>query len=240
MDKLIDYRRFRFSKLKGEFRYVLLLLYWPFYGLAFLFAERIYKPPAYHEMYCFLDDYIPFNELFLIPYMFWFVFLVGMLAYSFFFDAESFTKMMQFIIITYTVSLIIFFLYPNAQYLRPAEFERANFLTRFMADFYQFDTNTNVCPSLHVIGSFAAMFCGWHTKRFSSKGWRIAFTVTAILISISTVFLKQHSVIDIIVAVPICIIAYFICYRRKPHARATAGALMSAAKGEKANEKVSV
>ena len=64
--------------------------------------------------------------------------------------------------------------------------------------------------------------------------------MTAILISISTVFLKQHSVIDIIVAVPICIIAYFICYRRKPHARATAGALMSAAKGEKANEKVSV
>ena len=86
--------------------------------------------------------------------------------------------------------------------------------TRFMAGFYQFDTNTNVCPSIHVIGSVAVMVCAWHSKHFSTPLWRTLFTITAVLISISTVFLKQHSIIDVAAALPICLIAYLLVYRR--------------------------
>ena len=44
---------------------------------------------------------------------------------------------------------------------------------------------------------------------------RIAATVTAVILpSISTLFLKQHSIIDVVAAVPICLIAYVICYGR--------------------------
>lgn len=101
------------------------------------------------------------------------------------------------------------------QNLRPAAFERDNVLTRFMAGFYQFDTNTNVCPSLHVIGSFAAMFGGWHTKRFSTPVWRTVLVVLTVLISISTVFLKQHSVLDIPPALALSLIAYVLVYHTK-------------------------
>ena len=66
---------------------------------------------------------------------------------------------MQFIIITYSAAILIYMRFPNCQELRPLVFERDNILTRFMAGFYQFDTNTNVCPSVHVIGSAAVMFC---------------------------------------------------------------------------------
>ena len=48
--------------------------------------------------------------------------------------------------------------FSHIKLLRPEVFARDNALTRAVAWFYTFDTNTNVCPSLHVIGSAAALF----------------------------------------------------------------------------------
>lgn len=214
--KMVDYRKFRFNKLNTpEFGHLKYLFYWPVFGLLFMSVERLWIRPSYHSMYCSWDDAIPFCEIFLIPYIFWFIFLIGIHAYTLLFDTDSFKKLMRFIILTYSAAIIIYILFPNCQELRPEAFERENFLTRFMSDYYQFDTNTNVCPSIHVIGSLAVMFCAWHSKHFSKPGWRIAFSITAVLISISTVFLKQHSVLDIIAALPICIIAYILVYHIK-------------------------
>ena len=215
----IDYRQFRLSKLNtDEFRHLLYLLYWPIYGLFFLFVERFYQPSVWHSVSCSLDAKIPFNEWFVIPYIFWFVFLIGMLAYTALYDIEGFKKMSRFMMITYTATIIIYLIYPNFQELRPTSFERDNLLTRFIAFIYVFDTNTNVCPSLHVVGSMAAMIAGLNSPRFQKAGWRIYFVVTAILTSISTVFLKQHSAVDVLAALPLCLMAYIICYlfgRRK-------------------------
>ena len=100
--------------------------------------------------------------------------------------------------------------------LRPEVFPRDNLLTRFIAHFYAFDTNTNVCPSLHVIGSFAALFAFWHAPVFSAGKWRIASAVAAFLICISTVFMKQHSILDVLAALPLCAIGYYFAYRKTP------------------------
>lgn len=85
-----------------------------------------------------------------------------------------------------------------------------------MAWFYTFDTNTNVCPSIHVMGSLAVLTAAWHTPRFRTAGWRAAFAAAAVLICLSTVFLKQHSVLDVIAALPICLAAYLAVRRRRP------------------------
>ena len=122
---------------------------------------------------------------------------------------------MKVIIISCLPAMQIHILFPNGQELRPLVFERDNVFTRFLAGFYQFDTNTNVCPSIHVIGSVAVMICAWHSKHFSSKGWRIAFTAAAVLISISTVFLKQHSILDVLAAIPVCLLAYYAVYGQR-------------------------
>ena len=194
---MIDYRKFRLSKLNDpEFSHLKLLLFWPVFGLVFLIEERILHL-NYTPMHCALDDKIPFCEFFLIPYLFWFVFLAGMGIYSFFFDIPAFRRFMRFIIVTYTITSVIYLLFPTMQTLRPMAFERDNVLTRFMAHYYAFDTNTNVCPSLHVIGSFAVLCASWKSRAFGTPAWRVAFSATAVLISVSTVFLKQHSALDI-------------------------------------------
>ena len=119
---------------------------------------------------------------------------------------------MYFIIITYTVTTVIYLVYPTCQELRPTEFERDNFCVWVVKALYAFDTNTNVCPSLHVIGSFAVLFTTWHIKRFKTPLWQLALWIITIAISISTVFLKQHSVIDIYAALAVCAVSYPFAY----------------------------
>lgn len=212
----VDYRKLRFGNLfSQDYRHIFLLLYWPVYGFVFWFAEQVHQVDAYFPMYCFLDDYVPFNEWFVIPYLYWFVFLIGTLVYTFFADVPVFKQMMHFVIVTYTSALVIFFLFPNCQLLRPETFERDNMLTRFMAGFYEFDTNTNVFPSLHVVGSMAALFAAWRANGLRTTLWRTVSVISAVLISVSTVFLKQHSVLDIFGAIPVCALGYFLCFRRK-------------------------
>lgn len=196
------------------FRHWRLLLYWPVFGLLFFAAERLYTPKRYHMMHCVLDDHISFCEWFLLPYLFWFVFLLGMHLYTLLRDPRAFRRMMYFIMLTYSAALLAFFLFPTVQQLRPAVFPRDNVLTRLMAAFYGFDTNTNVCPSLHVVGSLAVLFAAWDCPRFRSRGWRRVFGLCAFFISISTVFLKQHSVLDILAALLLCAAAYRIVYQR--------------------------
>lgn len=193
---------------------LLLALYWPVYGALFYFAERLFRPDRYHVMHCALDDMIPFCEFFLIPYLFWFVYLVGIHLYTFFTDQAVFKKLMWFIIITYSVGLLFFYLFPTIQLLRPSVFPRNNILTEMMAAFYQHDTNTNVCPSLHVVGSMAVWYAARETKLFQHRAWRLFFGVTTFLICIATVFLKQHSVIDVVVGVLVSCMTYALVFRK--------------------------
>ena len=203
------YRDLRFDNITSErYRHILMLAYWPLFGFLFWFAEQLYPVSNYNVVYTPLDGVIPFCELFVFPYVLWYFYLIGIHVYTFFKDVDAFKKLMKYIIFTYSVTLVIYFLFPTCQLLRPTVFERQNILTEFMAWFYTFDTNTNVCPSLHVIGSMAVMHTAWNTRGLEGRKWKIAFAVTTFMISISTVFLKQHSVIDIVVALPLCMAAY--------------------------------
>lgn len=215
----VDYRKLRFSNLRSdEFRHLFLLLYWPLYGLLFAYVERGYGKImpllglSYYPMHCRLDDIIPFNEWFLIPYLLWFVYIIGMLFYTLLYDIDGFRRMMYFTIFTYSISIIIYFIFPTAQYLRPTEFERDNLLTAFMTHFYNFDTNTNVCPSVHVLGSFASTFALLHAKDLQNVFWKIFAHTLNISICMATVFLKQHSILDVFAALPFCLIGYLLFY----------------------------
>ena len=220
---LIYYKDLRLSNIRtAKYRHLLLLLYWPVYGFFFLTVERIWphvrqmitgEPLIYRDVFCAWDQLIPFCEWFLIPYWFWFVFLAGMIVYGLLFDIRAFRQFSWFIMISYTVTIVIYFLWPNQQSLRPAVFPRDNFLTDCIRGLYAFDTNTNVCPSIHVLGSFAVCFAGLHSKRLKGWGWKLFLVLTTVLITLSTVFLKQHSVIDIFAALGVCALCYPLVFR---------------------------
>lgn len=209
---MVDYRKLRPNNINTpEFKHLLLLLYWPVYGATFWLLERGLSL-NYHPVEVAFDAKIPFCEFFVFPYYFWFVFLVGIHLYTLLFDIPAFKKLMHFIIITYTITTVIYIFYPTKQELRPTEFQRDNFCVDIVKALYNFDTNTNVCPSLHVIGSFAVYFTTLYCKPFKTPLWQTVLLVITILISISTVFLKQHSIIDIIAALAVCAVAFPFAY----------------------------
>lgn len=211
----VSYKGFRLSKLNSpEFRHIWFLIYWLFYGIVFWTLEQGVKMD-YHEIWCPLDEKIPFCELFVIPYYFWFFFIFWMIIYGFFYDIKAFNRFHMFVILTYTATLIIYIAYPNMQCLRPQEYARDNILVDIAKLLYSYDTNTNVCPSIHIIGSMAVMFTAWNSKRYSTKRWRTAFVVMTLIICLSPLFLRQHSIIDVIVGLIISFIAYPIVFTRK-------------------------
>lgn len=213
---MVDYRGLRPNNITSpQYRHLLLLLHWPIFGILFYAAERL-GSQTFHPVWCPLDDLIPFCEWFMIPYLFWFVFLIGMHIYLGLTDIPAFRQFMQFIIFSYGTTMLIYILYPTCQELRPAQFSRDNLLTRMIGDFYVFDTNTNVCPSLHCVGSMAVVFASWNTERLRKGAWRAAFTVVGLLISFSTVFVKQHSIIDVFCGMALCAIGYILVYKYLP------------------------
>lgn len=82
------------------------------------------------------------------------------------------------------------------------QFPRDNLFTRLVALVYSQDTNTNVCPSLHVVGSMAVCFAAWNCRRLRKPLMQGAIWAFAFLVAVSTVFVKQHSALDLILAVP--------------------------------------
>ena len=212
---VVDYRKLRPGNLLSPpYRHVLLLLYWPAYLLSFVLIERLCPAPVYSTVWCPLDDLIPFCEWFLFPYMAWHVSLLWMSLYTLAYDVGAFRRFMWNLILTTVIAVITYILWPSQQLLRPDldALGRENLLTKAVALVYTVDTNTNVCPSLHCIGAFAILFAAMDMPRFRTKGWSAFFFVFALMICVSTVFMKQHSILDFFAAIPVIMIGWLAVY----------------------------
>ena len=71
------------------------------------------------------------------------------------------------------------------------------------------DTNTGVCPSLHVAYSIGIASV-WLKEKTASAVAKTAVVVFVILVCLSTMFIKQHSVVDFFAAIPICLVAEWV------------------------------
>lgn len=213
---MVDYRKFRLSKLNDpEFSHLKLLSGWIFYFLAYLITENFIPAESCHVIHCWLDDVIPFCEWFVIPYVSWYLLVAGSLLYFALYNVDSFKKLSKYIIITQVVAMAIYVMYPSRQDLRPEVFQNDNVLTRLVGVLYAADTSTNVCPSLHV-GYSLALLSVWLKEKAAAWWWKSLVVVFVILICLSTMFIKQHSAVDFFVALPMCALAEWIVYYRKP------------------------
>lgn len=210
---IVDYRKFKISKInEPQFSHLKYLFSWVAYLTAFYLTETFIPYEKCTVIYCALDDLIPFCEWFVIPYVFWYFLIFLTSVYFLLYNTQGFKSFMKFIIVTQVAAMAIYIIFPNRQDLRPLQFETQNFLTRMVTGIYSVDTSTNVCPSLHVAYSIA-IASAWLKEEEVSKVFKCFIVITAISICLSTVFLKQHSVIDGLVALPICFIAEIIAYK---------------------------
>ena len=212
---VVDYRKLRPGNLLSPtYRHLLFLLYWLGYLFSFILIERLCPAPAYNTVWCPLDDAIPFCEWFIIPYCAWHVSLLWMSLYTLAYDIPAFRHFMWYLVLTTIIAVATYVVWPSQQLLRPdlTTLGRDNLLTRAVGLIYTVDTNTNVCPSLHCIGAFAILFAAMDIPRFRTWGWAAFFTVFALMICASTVFMKQHSIVDFFAALPVILIGWLAVY----------------------------
>jgi membrane-associated phospholipid phosphatase len=188
-----------------------IFIYAPIYLYWFIYIEN-HKFSHYAVIHTAIDDYIPFLEVFIIPYFMWFAYVsFTLMFYMFSFDIEDYYKNFFFLATGMTVFLIVSSLFPNMHQLRPAVMPRDNVFTHLVQFIYNTDTPSNLWPSIHVYNSIGTMISVHHSKRFNKKGV-IIMDLIGWLIILSTVFVKQHSFYDVITAFIMAIVFYILFY----------------------------
>ena len=112
-----------------------------------------------------------------------------------------------------TIFLIISTIFPNGQDLRPVVFERDNVFVDMVRMLYRADTCTNVFPSLHVFNTLSVCIAVHESEKLKKhKAVCNAAYILAALIILATMFLKQHSVLDVFGAVIMAYVLYKVVY----------------------------
>ena len=189
-----------------------LLIYMIIYFSWFGYLERTITK-HYTVIHVPLDDYIPFCEVFIIPYLLWFVYVAVVIAVMLFTNKADYVRCCIFLFTGMTIFLIISTLWPNGHHLRPYVMPRDNIFTQMIAGLYQTDTSTNIWPSIHVYNSIGAHLAIAKCEAMKKhKVLRAGSLLLCISIILSTVLIKQHSVFDMITAFILAAIMYKLVY----------------------------
>ncbi|CCO08204.1 phosphatase PAP2 family protein [Desulforamulus hydrothermalis] len=157
-----------------------------------------------------LDREIPFIKAFIIPYLGWYFFILYVLLYLCLKDKKTYYKTLLSYNLGLVVCYLFFFTYqttvPRPQ---PAG---DDILTYLVLTLYKIDQPYNCFPSIHCLTSYL-MIKAINKSSFKSKFLYCGVTVCGVLIIISTLFVKQHAILDALAAILLAdIIFKLVCY----------------------------
>lgn len=206
-------------------RILLPLLYGIFYVAVFTWLEQ--RPvKEFYIIKMKIDSLIPFCEYFIIPYLLWFLYIAATVIVFIFLDRKDYVRLCITLGTGMTIFLLVSYLIPNMQPLRPKleYITRDNIFIDLVKAIYAADTCTNVFPSIHVFNSLAADFAIQKSQQLSKhKGLRIGSHILCFSIILSTMFLKQHSVFDVLTGIAMAAAMYWLVYYL-PEAKAASAA----------------
>lgn len=211
---VVDYRQLRPSNIRTpQYRHLLWLLGWIGYFIMYLLTENLIPESACHIVALPIDYQIPFCEWFILAYVGWYFLIVWSLGYFLLYNPENFKGLQKFIIETQVVAMICYIIYPSStgDLREMTNVDRNNFATWLLGIIQSADTPTGVCPSLHVAYSIG-IASTWLKEKQSSKWTRLFVVLACLLICASVVFVKQHAFIDIIAALPVCLLAEILVF----------------------------
>ena len=100
-----------------------------------------------------------------------------------------------------TLALACYVILPTGLNLRPYYVPGSDIFARAVRFLYSTDTPINVCPSIHVLTTVTLLIGYRRSRCFDEPGrrWmRPAANVLGVAIILSTMLLKQHSCIDVV------------------------------------------
>lgn len=180
-----------------KYKHAWILSYAFIYLPWFFYLERTVTS-HYYVLHTRLDDMIPFNEYFIIPYLLWFVYVAGAVLYFFFTNKQDYYRLCTYLFTGMTISLLICTVFPNGTDLRTMVNPDKNICSWLVSVLHSADTSTNIFPSIHVFNSIGVHIAVMHSEAFRKMPWlQIGSFLLMVSICMATVVLKQHSIVDV-------------------------------------------
>lgn len=207
------------SKLKEYIKnnlFVLILLYWPIHGIWYTVLQAITMNrnpiPIYHS----LDSIIPFCEWFVIPYVLWYAEIAAVSVYMLLKNKEGFVRLYTYMFGGMFVCMLICTIVPMYfDRSAIAMYPNDNLLTDAVKFLQGFDNPTTILPSMHVYVACGLHFAVIKDKELGTKAVKIASTMLCLSICLATVFIKQHSVYDVVAALALTAPMYYVGFKSK-------------------------
>ena len=170
------------SKIKKYRHGFIIAIYFVAYLILFGYLEQ--RPVrAYHVVHTVFDDMIPFCEIFIIPYLLWFPYVVMTVVYFLFRNKnkKEYFQLIFNLMMGMTVFLVVSYIYPNVQF-----------------------------------NSLAVYFAIHHCQALKDRKWlQRGALILSVLIILSTMFIKQHSVIDVCLGTTLALFGHLLFYPQR-------------------------
>lgn len=204
--------KIEFLKEKVEsYKHFKVLTYYIVILLLYNFYEKATIPKYF--MYSKIDDYIPFVKFMIVPYLFWYIYIIIALAYLGIKSRKDFLSFTTFMFSGMTICFIFYAIFPNGQNLRPIIVHNDIF-SKMIDYIYMMDTPTNSAPSMHVVNAIAVHIALTHYDGLKDVfRVKVISLITMLLIIASTVMVKQHSILDVLYAIGLSVCLYLIIYK---------------------------
>ena len=169
------------------------------------FVSKLFQGPP-HLIGNDFDAWFPFVKEFIYVYDSWYPFLVFVWILFFFSDREKYKDFFVTSVLTMIVANVIFLVYPTT--ITRASFAVSGVTSWFLNLTYMLDTPLNCMPSMHCMFCFTTIF-GLMFSKVKLK-YKIPICGYLVLIILSTMFVKQHVIADVVSAFIIASCCYFI------------------------------
>ncbi len=183
---------------------VLLVGLVPFY----IFIPELLPPARRYVPELALDRAIPLIPAWAFVYGALYLFLILLPIFVVRQDELIRRTVFAYLLIWITAYLFFFVIYPTAA-PRPARVIGEGFAVWGLSALYSSDPPYNCFPSLHVAHSFVSALASYRVHR----GLGIVATTCAAVVALSTLFTKQHYILDVIAGVFLAVVAYVIFLR---------------------------
>jgi len=198
--------------LKKYYKIILIILFPLILQCIFYFSTKLFvTDPIYIGSK--LDFKIPYISHFVYFYILWYFMLaiVPLILYKY--DLEVLKKYTITAIISFFISFIIFAVYPTT-------ILRTNIYTNTISDelvklIYKLDTpNINCLPSIHCLMCYLFITASLITKQIPKYLKTIIITLSLLIVA-STLFIHQHVLYDVLVALILSTSVYLVVSKFK-------------------------
>lgn len=183
------------KKLKDNIKHIWIVVVYAIIAAIYGVINRPWN--KVYDMTTIFDIKMPFIKAFIVPYYSWYAFLGVGILFLLIKDKRNYYKALFSLCIGVTVCYIIFLLFQTT--LTRPEVVGQDILSEMVRNMYRIDNPFNCFPSIHVYTTFVLGYFILKIENINYYQKTIVIT-SGVSIILSTVFVKQHLILDVIAA----------------------------------------